>query len=218
MVCKRSIAELPMLTFTGAHRPQITSHFPMRSLNAVRQMHAKMSKPVQASGLESPASTSCRSWTPEEVSCVVQMREQLCMSDREIAAHFPGRSTRAIYDRYVKYARDHTTSRDLRRKAYTSAEDATIVDMKAQGASMDEIAGALPGRTTGSVEHRCYMSVLREQLTFPHQRSPRVPRSHADDNKTGVIYSKDGLPVSAAALDDAPTTGEPLHGAGGGKQ
>lgn len=115
-------------------------------------------------------------WTTEEDALICEFRARN-VSVAGIAPHLEGR-TRAAIARRIQQLRLEGRIGDLRtppenRSRWTDAEEAVIVELRERGATVDEIASALPHRTRAAVEVRVRELLEAEEV----ERAPNAPHS-----------------------------------------
>jgi predicted transcriptional regulator len=102
-----------------------------------------------------PSGTS--GWTPLDDAIIVDLRAR-GTGHIEIAAHFPRRTPGAVAGRISKLIRQNHLERQreggLRHHPWTQKEAALLVKMRADDATLDEIAAALPHRTRLAISTR----------------------------------------------------------------
>jgi uncharacterized protein (DUF433 family) len=121
-----------------------------------------------------PSGTS--GWTPLEDALIVDLRAR-GTGHAEIAAHFPHRTRTAVSARIAKLIRKNQLERQreggLRHRPWTQKEVALLVTMRANDATLDEIAAALPHRTRLAISTR--IGELIDAGTI--ERTPFSPQS-----------------------------------------
>ena len=94
-----------------------------------------------------------KSWTGEEERRLLELRKKR-MSWGEMTEHFPGRSWKALSDRYYILTRDPSAPKRKVNPSWMPKEDKLLTKLVEDGLSWNEIVKHLPGRTKNAIKAR----------------------------------------------------------------
>lgn len=183
------------LRAAGADLEAIASELPRRTVAAVR---GRLEYLV-AQGRIEPVRAA---WSERDDERLRQLRSE-GKGAAEIATEFPSRTPSAVTQRIGYLIRegriDSRWAPIHERRAWTSREESRLVQLRSQGATLDEIAARLPRRTRSAVARRV-AELVEDGLLAPGAHAPlsHRPWSQEEDELLTVLRRASKTPEEIA--------------------